>query len=277
MGGGPGDRDAQLSGGCETIVGITRDPAHGDFGEWLGDLRRDLEERGRLLVHAALENLDGVTLDRERERPREELVQHGRSGVHVGGWTAGLPFGLLRRHVRGCPDHLAIERGDRLVSAEDLGDAEVGDLQGAVGREHEVLRLHVPVEHALLVGELEGLARCEQRGARRDERQTFGGETVPKRPARQRLHHEEAKALLLHVVVDGDDVGMRQRGERARLLAEALPDGLVGGERGRQLLDRDVARESPMVGREDDSHGATAELAADLVVREGVVDRVRQR
>ena len=59
FGRGIADRDTELPGRGEAIAGIAREPAHGDVGEPLGHSRRDLEERGGLLVHAPLEHLDG--------------------------------------------------------------------------------------------------------------------------------------------------------------------------------------------------------------------------
>src|SRR5206468_10783133 len=68
-----------------------------------------------------------------------------------------------------------------------------------------------------------------------------------------------------HVVVDADDVFVRQRGERAGFAVEA-PSllGVLGKERAEQL-DRDVTLELPIASVPDDSHPAFADLLEQLV------------
>ena len=254
------------------VIRVARDGAHRHLGERDRHVRGDVEQRLGLLVHATLEHLEGPTFEREGERPGQEFVEHRAGRVHVGGRTARATFGLLGRHVRGSADDRAVDRGDGLLAAEDLGDAEVGDLEGVVGREHEVLGLHVTVEHAPLVRELETGAGGEHRGARGRHRDSLAGEAVPERAAGERFHHEQTEALALDVVVHGHDVRVREGSERARLLAEAVAHVFVGGERGRQLLDGDVTLELAVMPGQHDAHRAAPELAADLVARKRVLN-----
>ena len=66
-------------------------------------------------------------------------------------------------------------------------------------------------------------------------------------------------------VVDRDDVGMVERGGRARLLFESLQALRVVREVGGKDLDRHVAPEARVIGPVDLSHPARAERREDLV------------
>ncbi len=272
LGGGLGERDAERFGARVPIVGVAHDGAHRHLGERDRHVRGDVEQLLGLLVDATFQHLERSAVEREGERPGQELVEHRAGRVHVGGRTARATFGLLGRHVCGSADDRAIDRGDGLLAAEDLGDAEVGDLERVVGREHEVLGLHVTVEHAPLVRELETGAGGEHRGARGRHGDPLTGEAVPERAARERFHHEQTEALALDVVVHRHDVRVREGSERARLLAEAVAHVFVGGERGRQLLDGDVTLELAVMPGQHHAHRAAPELAADLVARKRVLN-----
>ena len=108
------------------------------------------------------------------------------------------------------------------------------------------------MDDALPVGELEAV---------RDLDRDADGVAGPQRPAAldpllqraagQVLHHDERGAVDLAHVVDGDDVRMRELRERARLLDEH-PSGLaIGGGRGIEDLDRDLAVEGGVLGEVD--------------------------
>jgi hypothetical protein len=86
------------------------------------------------------------------QAPGQQLVEHDRGGVHVGRGRDLTPFGLFGRHIDRRAHDLASLRGQALASAGHLGEAEVGDLELPLLREQQVLRLHVAVQHPLLVG-----------------------------------------------------------------------------------------------------------------------------
>ena len=74
-------------------------------------------------------------------------------------------------------------------------------------------------------------------------------------------------------VIDGEDVGVVQRGGRPRLLLEAPQPVGVGTQPGRQDFDRDVATE-PRVARPIDlPHPARANERDDLVGAESNAGR----
>lgn len=99
------------------------------------------------------------------------------------------------------------------------------------------------------------------------------GEPRPQRPARHQLHDEKAEAVPLDVVVDGDDVGMVERGDELRLGHEPGLDGRVGGKSARQLLDGDPPPKGSVLTLEHDTPRAPPDLLAQVVARKGVGDQ----
>ena len=91
--------------------------------------------------------------------------------------------------------------------------------------------------------------------------QPLAVEALPQRLPLQQLHHGEADPAVLPEVVDGEDVRVRQRGDRLGLALEARRGlGLVGQALG-QDLDRHVASEARVPRPVDLAHAAGAEGA----------------
>ena len=76
-------------------------------------------------------------------------------------------------------------------------------------------------------------------------------------------------------IVDGDDIGMIQRGDGARFEFEALAAHGIVGHVGRQDLQRDVASEARIAGAIHFTHAARAEGRDDFVGAEVVAGRER--
>ena len=106
---------------------------------------------------------------------------------------------------------------------------------------------------------------------------------VERLPQRRRLRLQEmAQRVALDVFhrderltggglterVDDADVGMVERGGRARFLLEAPRPRVVGAEVAGEDLDRDLASQLEVAGQINDAHAAGAELPADLVATE---------
>ena len=97
----------------------------------------------------------------EEGRPTSHhLVEHRAQGIEVAAGIGGPAQGLLRRHVGDRPDHHALDGEARTV--ERNGQTEVAELRRAVSREPHVARFQVPVDDALRVGVLEGLANLDR-------------------------------------------------------------------------------------------------------------------
>ena len=95
----------------------------------------------------------------ERRPARHQRIERRPEGIHVSRrpHVTALAAGLLRRHVARRPHDLA-RAGQPAVGLQLLGQPEVGDPRVAVLVEQNIGRLQVAVDHAALVGVLDGLA-----------------------------------------------------------------------------------------------------------------------
>src|ERR1035437_10136206 len=90
---------------------------------------------------------------REHCCPRQQLVEQASNGVQVAGRGGLLAFGYLWRHVGGRSRDLTSPRDLReLTRGQRRGEAEIEDVHGSVGTDHDVRRLEIPVDEPLLVG-----------------------------------------------------------------------------------------------------------------------------
>ena len=200
----------------------------------------------------------GVTIERNPSSHRLDEDQGQR--VDVGVPVERLALGLLRRGVAG--DVGGDPRRLRPVGlAEDAGESEVDDAQPAVVAEDQLRRGQLGVHEALAVGEVEspaGLQPDHQR-LRRGE-VTAAVEEVAQVAAGQVFDDDVDRValadLLLTPVVDGSEVGMRDRRHLVHLLAERAPEPLRLGELGADQLDRHRAIEFGVVGVGDQRVGA---------------------
>ena len=109
----------------------------------------------------------------ERQLAGQQLVEDHAEAVDVGAAVdlVRLAAGLLGAHVGGRAQHLALER-HRDLARVALGQAEVHDVRAARRRRHDVRRLDVAMDHALLVGVVQGVgdggdSSAASRGRRR--------------------------------------------------------------------------------------------------------------
>ena len=176
-----------------------------------------------------------------------------------------LALGLLGRGVSGDvgghPGRLLPVR-----FTENAGEAEIDDAQPAVVTEHELRRRQLGVDESLAVGEIETAARLQtdhQRLRRREVAATV--EEIAQIPARQVLADYVDGApttdLLLAPVVDGGDVGVRQRSHLVHLLAEVAAERLGLRQLRPHQLDRHGAIELVVVGVGDQRVGPGSDRA----------------
>ena len=141
---------------------------------------------------------------------------------------------------------------------------EVGDLDAAVSGDEHVAGLHVEVQDAVGVSELERVGhRADDRGGLVGIERSVGEvEQLVEREAVDVLHDEERLVGVGLEVVDGHDRGVvEQRGGaglgESRRVVEHLPARV---EREREALDRDAPLHARVPREHDGAVAALAEL-----------------
>ena len=197
---------------------------------------------------------------------REHLVQDDPQGVDIrGGGDVGSEY-LLGADVVGGADHDAGRR--RATIPGRSGDAEIRDVHVAVGVDEDVRGLHVAMDDAAVVGDLERL-----RGLRRDPQRLAQWQRSPvaqqclDRRAVDEAHHDEiqARGRIDTDVEDRHDPIVVERRGMLCLAPEATDEVGVLGVGRSQDLDGDVAVEKSVMGAVDHGHPAVTNSFEDLV------------
>jgi hypothetical protein len=191
---------------------------------------------------------------------------------------------LLGRHVVRRTDdraRLCVPERLRLVPVDDdffvagigrLDQAEVEDLDAAVGIDEDVLRLEVAVDEPLPVRGGESVGDLHRDVERLPRRQS----TLDSRSQRlslEELHDQVGDGDALPAVFDrgladveeGADVRMAERGDRARLAAKTLGEIADADAVRRQHLDGHNASKAGVAGAIHLPHPARADLREKLV------------
>ncbi len=229
------------------------------------DRRRDLVTR---LAH-------------ERVAAVHQLVQQDPEGELIGAMIDIAAFQLFRRHVgeradgrprrRECGDGLDL--APRRRRGLELGDAEVEDLDGPAGRHEDVLGFQIAVDDAGAVCGRECVRHRRCHLERLRPRQWPAGQAGAQGLALEQLGDEVDVPTLLPDVMDGQNAGMRQRRDGARLTRQPGDGVGIVAQMGREDLDRDVAPEPRVVRTIDLAHAARAEERDDPVRAEGRASR----
>jgi hypothetical protein len=202
----------------------------------------------------------------EREGAGEQLVEHGRQAVHVGRGRERPAAHLLRGDVRRCTEHVAVPGYDRVRPADDLCDAEVGDLDDPARGEEHVLGLDVAVQDPAAVrGAEPARAGQRHRGRVRGGEAARGADAAAQRPPGQQLHHEQADAVAFDKIEHGHDMRMIERGQDAGLGGEPAPHGRIGREVRGKLLDGYLPVELPVLAGDHGPPGAPAQYVTDVI------------
>ena len=169
---------------------------------------------------------------------------------------------LFRGHVAGRAQN-GFGPGQAAVEVENLGQAEVGELGRAVGRQEDVRRLEVAVDHAVAVRLLDAASQqLDEPGGLAGRPATAvepGGEIA----AVEVFQDEIRVPVLIAQAVNLDDVGVMEPGDRLAFGAETghRHGGAVAPE---DHLERDGAIQRHLTRLVHDPHPAPADLRLDL-------------
>ena len=228
-----------------------------------GEVAPHTTQGGQALRAVAL----GQASAAQRVHAAEGLVEHHGEAVEVRR-GADAPAGrLLRRHVRQRPHHVA--RVCERVVADEVGDAEVGELRGR-GRavvvvrvgDHDVRRLEVAVDDPARVCVRERVAKREADRDHVTVRQGALVLQVGERAPADELRDEVERALVRLRLVDRDDRRVAEPRGGARFASH--PGREAARRRGEALgcldaLDGDLAVETLVVREPHDPESARAE------------------
>ena len=294
---GVGDRREEEPGRAQALIGgdqrlghladvlvavlwVLRQGLHHHGLDRRGDVcaRRPLARRDRLL-----RELEGDRrhegLAAEGDDAGEQLVDHHPEGVDVDAGVGDPVARQLRGHVLGgaeegprggrLRDRLLPAKGRRL--GHHLGDAEVEELDevgiAAALDPEAVVRLHVAVDDALLVGGVEGPADLEDHPPQpRPGKPALLLDGRREVFALEQLHRQERLTLIgVAEVDDVDDVLVLDHRRGLRLTEESLGDVRRVAEIRAQDLDREAAMDRDVLGDVDRAHPALGDPFEDLV------------
>ena len=186
-----------------------------------------------------------------------------------------LGRGVVRRAHAGAG--LGAEAAFRI---EMLGEAEVGHLDAAIPREHDVAGLDVAMDDAVVMGELERVTNLRQQREHHLLCHLFAADDVHQVGAIDQLHDdEEVVRPGLAEVDDADDVRVVQLRHRLRLALEAGLKVLVPSHVPPHDLDGDGALQANLQAFIYRSHATRTEKVRDFISpgRQQLSQFVRQR
>ena len=185
----------------------------------------------------------GVSAVGDEWRPAtQHLVEDNGERVDIASRPDLMALGLLGRQVRsGTHDHPIFD-GEIGFGAgvQRLGDAEIGKLDLAFVGDEDVAGLDVHVDHALAVRGIESSSDVDRNlcGTIGFEL-TFIAKDLGQALTIDVLHDDERRTFVFALVEHADDVLVVQACNDLGLLAEALDERFVLGERLVQNLDCD--------------------------------------
>ena len=159
-----------------------------------------------------------------------------------------------------------------MAHGTEARDAEVEDLHDTAGRQHDVRRLEIAVQHARAVCDGEGVGDlhgdCD--GERLGQRPL--GEPRGQRLALDEFEDDGDVAVVFDDVVDGGDGGMREGGGGAGFVEQLRAAAGGTGLGARDGLERDVTAQARVFREHDGAHAALPEFTQDPIRADGRAD-----
>ncbi|MFN8515449.1 MAG: hypothetical protein U0841_23260 [Chloroflexia bacterium] len=299
MGGGAGSiatgGDAGVAAGGRVRGGLARGKRGLDGGDEVGTAR---VARGGVLGECPLEHhLDhrgeremGGAQGRERQgvpdvpqqdfdgagpgegHPAgEHLVEDDRGGVEIRP-QVDQAARLLGGHVFGRADPLA-GQGEAGGVRQRGGDAEIGEIEGAAPVEQQVGGLHVAMDDAVAVGGVERGGELAQHDQRLGGRERPARDAVAEGAAPHERHDQVGLSPVLAVVIDREDVGVRERDGAGRAAPKVAASNRVGRQIGRQELDGDLDAGRLVDGAVDRAHRPAADVLHESIIADSRLRR----
>jgi hypothetical protein len=232
----------------------------------LGEREFERQPRRRF-VHVLIRGLHGGATVEGRLLD-QHFVKNDAKRILVGTTVHFAADRLLRAHVSRRAHHHALlgDAGSGVVLHPR--DAEVGDHRRVGVAEEDVVGLDVPVDHAVVMGVLKGVGDLHHDADEVGEREPTGAHAFAENAAFQEFHHDVIAVVVLHHVVDADDIPMRQLRQRLAFGQEALFRFAARAFLPGQDLDGHLSVERFLYPEIDGGHAARAELALQLVARD---------
>ena len=200
----------------------------------------------------------------KRQLAGQHFVHHHAERVQVGAVVDLAALGLLRRDIVHRADGLLHHAG--LLRGSERGNAEIGQLCGAVPQNDNVLRLNVLMDDAarVCVHECAGNLLSEDNGLL-PRQMALALQILLEGDALDQLHNDIIRAVLAADVEHGNNIVVAQLGNGARLNGEPLADIRVLRELFFEHLECHIAPENGIPRPVNDRHAANADDFLNLI------------
>ncbi len=246
----------------------------------LGLFRHDFVEKRLIAGQRGRQRGNGLSemLDPHRHRrirfeghfAQQQVVEQDTQAVEIGTAIHLRAPGLLRAHIMGRAQS-GTGTGHGVVRARSPGNSKVHQDSAAVLlQQHDVLGFDIPVHVALAAGVVQRHGHFLQ--YLEDALRGQGGQQLLEVPAVDVLHRQVVVAVFDTDVVNGDDVGVHQLADDARLAQETLAEILFLGQFRRHHLERHLALKAFLDRQIDGRHAPLPDGAHDAIARYGNAD-----
>ena len=248
------------------LVALIQNGVHG-FGSDPLELRRDVVSQFMRRSRRAGDVLQSDLLGRvgvKRKRMREHLVHDNAERIQIASCISLQTARLLGSDIMH-RSHCGL-RPLGAVSVFKRSDAEICDFDDAVFVDHDVLRLDIAMDNAVIMCVLKGLADLRGKERRLLCRElSLLSEILLHCDALDELHHDIVHLLAVADVIYRNDVRMRKHRDSLRLSLEPSAQLNVCRDFIAQDFYGDKAIQPAVQSLKDNRHSAASDNLQDLV------------